>query len=361
MPPRPMSQAAIQALIAAQVAAALASYETLRQQSMEQGENSGGSGGNARPCTYKDFLTCKPKSFLGDGGVIELTRWLEKTESVFAISACTEDCKVKFAACTFVDSALTWWNGHVQVMGLTAANALTWEELKVMLLEEYCPRGEVQRLEQEFWNLTMEGSEIHAYTTRFTELAVLCPGMVSPEFKKVERYIWGLAPHIQSHVTTANPATFESAKALAVRLTDEGIRQGAMVQREETPMEENNKRKFWTPPTSEKKQKVITASAAIAPTNTVPPRPYGGTLPKCNQCSFHHIGECRELFCTHCKKKGHTARFCKSPASGPAHRNDGGAGKACYGCGDIGHFKRDCPHAAGNTHGHVFAMGTEED
>ena len=72
-------------------------------------------------------------------------------------------------------------------MGLPTANALTWEELKIMLLEEYCPRGEVQKLEQEFWNLTMKGSEIQAYTTRFTELAVLCPGMVSPEYKKVER------------------------------------------------------------------------------------------------------------------------------------------------------------------------------
>ena len=138
-----------------------------------------------------------------------------------------------------MDSALTWWNGHVQAMGLPAANALTWEELKVMLLEEYCPRSEVQKLEQEFWNLTMKGSDIQAYTTRFTELAVLCPGMVSPEYKKVERYIWGLAPHIQSWVTSASPATFESAKALAVRLTDEGIRQGAMVQRAATPQSEN--------------------------------------------------------------------------------------------------------------------------
>ncbi|KAL4590370.1 hypothetical protein LXL04_003299 [Taraxacum kok-saghyz] len=113
-----------------------------------------------------------------------------------------------------------------------------------MLLREYCPRSEVQKLEQEFWNLTMKGSDIQTYTTRFSELAVLCPGMVTPEFKKVERFIWGLASHIQTHVTTASPATFESAKALAVRLTDEGLRQGAMVPRAEAPKKENNKRKF---------------------------------------------------------------------------------------------------------------------
>ena len=190
MPPKGMSPAAVEVLVAARVAEALAAYEAARLQNQDQSGGSGGSGGNGgnpRPCKYDDFLSCKPISFYGIGGVVKLTRWFEKTESVFTISSCAAEYKVKFAACTFMDSALTWWNGHVQAMGLPAANALTWEELKVMLLEEYCPRSEVQKLEQEFWNLTMKGSDIQAYTTRFTELAVLCPGMVSPKYKKVER------------------------------------------------------------------------------------------------------------------------------------------------------------------------------
>ena len=166
-----MSPAAIEAMISARIAAALASYETTRQQSQEQGGSSGCNRGNPRPCNYKDFLSCKPISFYGIGGVNELTRWFEKTESVFAISSCTAEYKVKFAACTFMGSALTWWNGQVQVMGLPAANALTWKELKMMLLAEYYPRSEVRKREREFWNLTMKGSEIQAYTTRFTELA----------------------------------------------------------------------------------------------------------------------------------------------------------------------------------------------
>ncbi|KAL4566909.1 hypothetical protein LXL04_031035 [Taraxacum kok-saghyz] len=137
MPPRTMSQAAIQALVAAQVAAAIASYETQRHQSEDQVGSSGGIGGNPRPCSYKDFEGCKPVSFYGTGGVIELTRWFEKTESVFAISSCPAESKVKFAACTFMDAALTWWNGHVQVLGLPAANALTWDYQNVYLIRVF--------------------------------------------------------------------------------------------------------------------------------------------------------------------------------------------------------------------------------
>ena len=44
------------------------------------------------------------------------------------------------------------------------------DELKTMMLGEYCPMTEVQNLEQEFWNLTIKGSEVEAYTTWLTKL-----------------------------------------------------------------------------------------------------------------------------------------------------------------------------------------------
>ena len=55
-----------------------------------------------------------------------MTRWFEKTDSVFAICNCPSLYKVKYAACTFEDHAITWWNSHVQTMGLDKDNALTW-------------------------------------------------------------------------------------------------------------------------------------------------------------------------------------------------------------------------------------------
>ena len=109
--------------------------------------NRGDNQGFTRECSYKRFTNGKPKSFNASGGVITLMQWFEKTESVFEICACPEASKVKFAACTFSGRARTWWKGHVNSLTLPETNSMSWEELKTLMLEEYCPRGEVKKLE----------------------------------------------------------------------------------------------------------------------------------------------------------------------------------------------------------------------
>ncbi|GKA24135.1 putative reverse transcriptase domain-containing protein [Tanacetum coccineum] len=66
----------------------------------------------ARPCFYADFMKCQPLNFKGTEGVVGLTRWIEKMESVFNISGCAIENQVKFATCTLLGVALTWWNAE---------------------------------------------------------------------------------------------------------------------------------------------------------------------------------------------------------------------------------------------------------
>ncbi|GKD49673.1 hypothetical protein Tco_1278649, partial [Tanacetum coccineum] len=39
----------------------------------------------ARECTYPDFMKCKPLYFKGTEGVVKLTQWFERMETVFRI------------------------------------------------------------------------------------------------------------------------------------------------------------------------------------------------------------------------------------------------------------------------------------
>ncbi|GJY72951.1 hypothetical protein Tco_0477382 [Tanacetum coccineum] len=54
-------------------------------------------------------------SNLGTGteGVVELTQWFERMETMFRISNCFVDNQIKFSTCTLLAGALTWWNSHV--------------------------------------------------------------------------------------------------------------------------------------------------------------------------------------------------------------------------------------------------------
>ncbi|GKA61507.1 hypothetical protein Tco_0760914 [Tanacetum coccineum] len=97
-PTTTVTEAQLQALIDQGVAAAMAEAEASR---VRNGYNSNVSGPRpvqaVRECSYSEFLKCKPLGFKGTKGVIELTRWFDKMESVFSISNCIASCQVKFA------------------------------------------------------------------------------------------------------------------------------------------------------------------------------------------------------------------------------------------------------------------------
>nr|GEX61357.1 putative reverse transcriptase domain-containing protein [Tanacetum cinerariifolium] len=128
---------------------------------------------------------------------------------------------------------LTWFESIKVMLHITKAAAIaqSWKDFKKLLMEEYCPDDEVEKLESEFWNHKMVGSDIDGYTARFHELARLVPHMVTPESQRVNRYIRGLAPKIKAHVTSSQPTTIQGAVSMANRLTTDGIKDGILRRR----------------------------------------------------------------------------------------------------------------------------------
>ncbi|GJX36785.1 reverse transcriptase domain-containing protein [Tanacetum coccineum] len=134
------------------------------------GMNYGGFMPVAKECTFQDFLKYKPHNFSGTEGVVGLTRWFEKMETVFNISNCPPNYQVKYATCTLQDSALTWWNSHKKTIDVDAAYVMNWVGIIRLMTEVYCPRNEIQKMETELLNLIVKGNDLTAYTQRFQEL-----------------------------------------------------------------------------------------------------------------------------------------------------------------------------------------------
>ncbi|GJV06507.1 putative reverse transcriptase domain-containing protein [Tanacetum coccineum] len=157
-----VTNAQIQAMINKGVTATLAARDATKN---GDDRHTSGTGARrpvqvARECTYPDFLKCQPLNFKGTKGVVRLTQWFEKIESVYSISNCTVACQVKFATCTL---------------------------------------------------------------QRFQEMALMCDRMFPEEIDQVEKYVGGLPDTIHGSVMATKPTTMQDAIEFATELMDKKI------------------------------------------------------------------------------------------------------------------------------------------
>nr|GEX67198.1 hypothetical protein [Tanacetum cinerariifolium] len=265
----------IEPLIDRGLAVALAERDADRSM-IGDNSNDSGTGGRRqmttpRECSYTDFLKCQPMSFQGTEGVVGLTRWLEKMESIFQISNCTIACQVKFASCTLQGSALTWWNSYMRAVGQDVAYTMPWAALKRMITDKMFPE----------------------------------------ESAKVERYIGGLPDMIHGSVKVSKPHSMQEAVKFATEMMDKKMLTHGERQAEHKKKFDDTSRNTQHQQQPPKRNNVARAYT----TGQGDRKPYRGTKPLCPKCNYHHDGPCASK-CTNYKKIGHYKSDCLKLKSG---------------------------------------------
>ncbi|GJY48230.1 putative reverse transcriptase domain-containing protein, partial [Tanacetum coccineum] len=188
MPPKRMSTSEVPAMTQAAIRKLVADSVTTALEA--QAANMANTDNTTRPreapvarqCSYKEFMSWQPINFKGTEGA---------------------------------------WNSFAQPIGIEEAYKITWVEFKKLLIKKYYPRTEVQKMEDEFYHLTMKGNDLKTYVRRFQELATLCLTMVTDSEKMMEVFIKGLPRSIKRNVTASKPQTLEEAINIAQRLMDQ--------------------------------------------------------------------------------------------------------------------------------------------
>ncbi|GJW43285.1 putative reverse transcriptase domain-containing protein [Tanacetum coccineum] len=286
-------------------------------------------------------------------------------ENAIKSQQCIEN-QVKFATCTLLGAALTWWNGQIRTLG-PEAYEMTWEVLKKKITDTCCPQGEIKKLEIKPWNLKVNGNDVLAYIEHFQELTLICTKFVANETEKVDKCISGLPGNIYGNIKSARPKTLDETIELANDLMDQKLRTY-------TERQFDNKKKANDSSRNNhghqqqpfKRQNVV----KVYNMGTGKKKLYVGSLPKCTKCHFHHNGLCTQK-CHKCNKVGHFAYDCRSTGNTNVANTQKGNGAAPKGngfieCGAPGHFKRDYPKLKnkdgrnGNAQGWVYAVGNVE-
>ncbi|GKB23828.1 putative reverse transcriptase domain-containing protein [Tanacetum coccineum] len=208
----------------------------------------------AKECRYQDFLKCQPLNFNGIEGVVGLTYWFEKMETVLHISNCPEKYQVKYASCTLLNGALIWWNSHKRTIGIEVAYAMSWAELMKLMIEVYCPRD--------------EGNVITAEPTRLQDTIHIANNLMDQKLKGYTRSVKNkIRLENNSRDNRGQQPVFKRQNVKGQNIT------GAYTAG-------NNERKG-----------------------------YDGSLPYCNKCKLHHAGP-YTVRCGNCKRVSHITRDC---------------------------------------------------
>ncbi|GKE15180.1 reverse transcriptase domain-containing protein, partial [Tanacetum coccineum] len=268
-------------------------------------------------------------------GAVGLIHWFERTESVFSRSNCTEDCKVKFATGTLTEEALSWWNSFAQPIGIEEAYKIPWSKFEKLLIKKYCPRTEVKKIEDEFYNLTVKGNGLKTYIRRFQELAILCPAMVPNTEKLIEVFIGGLPQSIEGNVTASKPQTLEEAITITQRLMDQVTKHNCVQGTNDHKRKFDDRRTF----TNNNYQN------------------NNRNNNKNNHNNDHHQQQNRrqetgrDYAATpnennrNCRNKGTTTRSNLQPVL-----------VTCHVCKEKGHYRNQCPKANNNTHERAYLL-----
>ncbi|GKD83971.1 putative reverse transcriptase domain-containing protein, partial [Tanacetum coccineum] len=232
-------------------------------------------------------------------------------------------------------------NGNrIRTLSLEVAVSMSWNDFKFIMIKEFCPSHEMKKLETELWNHAMVEAGHAAYTNRFHELARLVPHLVTPESRKTERYVYGLAPQIRRMVAATEPKIIQKAVQISSALTDEAVRNGLI-------KKVKKRGNVWEPSKDkngrDNNKMTRTGNAFTSIANPVG-RENTGAWPKCTTCNSYHAPGGPYRTCFKCNRLGYLAKDYRGM---PRNVNPVNARnptvRACYECGSTDHVRSACP------------------
>jgi hypothetical protein len=285
--------------------------------------------------------------FKGATDPFEAEAWVNRMEKLFTTMGCIDDQRVTFAAFMLEGEADVWWTEEQRLLCGTSRQ-ITWEVFLETFYEHYFPASTREQLESEFLRFTQGNKTVTQYEVRFTELVRYAPHIIVDGPGKCRRFLKGLRGDIRSRLIPLMLRDYHNLveRAKVVERDCERTREVREMKRaRETPTVQRGDQDFRGQSRGQHFQKG-TGQGHIGHNVNGPiyghtKRDANGSLGPVGKPAGNDNGRTFGTFtegvsdvCHRCGRSHH-GRQCPMTTG------------ACFHCGQIGHFARDCTQRTG--------------
>ncbi|XP_071720717.1 uncharacterized protein [Rutidosis leptorrhynchoides] len=175
-------------------------------------------------------MDCKTSEYSGHRDPIVTMNWLREVERTLKACQCEPELRVTYASRLLKNRAMVWWDTITAPLSEEQLNQVTWEQFSAKVQEQYCTAFDINRLKQEFMQMTMiEEMTVDEAFEQFMDKLRFVHQWKPDEQSRVQWFVEILRPE---YCTIARLATTLSQAHMLAKVTESDIKAARSVKTE---------------------------------------------------------------------------------------------------------------------------------